>query len=75
LALIHAIFISIIFLTGADPSALALPAAIGSFSVFMWRFAGQYRRGHQEHRSLLSSDLFYAGLLAGVAAGVLYYFA
>jgi SSS family solute:Na+ symporter len=75
LTLIHAIILSVIFLTGADASALALPAAIGSFSVFMWRYAGQYRRGHQEHRSLLSSDLFYAGLLAGVAAGVLYYFA
>lgn len=66
-------FLVAVFTNVATPQYLALPAALVAFSQFMFEW---YKRKNQdEHKQLLQSDLFYAGILAGVTVWILYFFA
>lgn len=66
-------FLVLAFSNIYTPQYLALPASILPFGQFMYEW---YKRKTQdEHRHLLQSDLFYAGLLAGVTVWILYFFA
>ena len=66
-------FLVTIFMNGATPQYLALPAALVAFGQFM--FEWYKRKDQDEHKHLLQSDLLYAGILAGVTVWILYFFA
>jgi solute:Na+ symporter, SSS family len=66
-------FLAMIYLKIGTPQYMALPAAflaLGQF-VFEWN----KRKNQPDHKYLLQSDLFYAGLLAAITVWILYFFA
>jgi hypothetical protein len=66
-------FLFILILNLAPPQYLALPAAAVTFGQFIYEKNSV--KASSEHQNLLSSDLFYAALLASFTVWILYFFA
>jgi solute:Na+ symporter, SSS family len=66
-------FLLLAFSGFTPPQYLATPAALMALAQFI--FEWNKRKHIKEHRYLLQSDLFYAGLLAGITVFILYFFA
>ena len=66
-------FLLMAFSKIAPPQYLAFPAAFMALGQFI--FEWNKRKNQEEHKYLLQSDLFYAGILAGVTVWILYFFA
>jgi SSS family solute:Na+ symporter len=74
-AAIQVVFLLLVFTNVLSPEAAALPAAVATFAVFLFRYRWQKQQPNAVKHSLYQSDLFWSGLLAGFTVWTLYYFA